>query len=311
MGPSKEAGRPGHRPLKIPGLFLSGLLFGLCVYSGGNVKDLASSIPEKILDWKSSGKDSIYDRRTLFDYMDGGAEVYLAFDFRDVFVRKFADARGNEIHLDIYDMGSSREAFGIFSFDRQDPEAGIGQDSEYAPGLLKFRQGRYFVSITVSGDEKAAEKAVLELGKAVAPKLGPSGEPPDLLKCLPLAGLKKNRTSYFHDAVHLSNRYFVSSENILNLDAATECVLAEYEASPQASATLLFVRYPDAAKAQAAERSFGRAYLPEADASGAARTENKKWVMAKVRGNAVVIVFEAPSKEYADALQSAVRFPIP
>jgi len=275
------------------------------------VKDLASSIPDKVLDWKSSGKDMIYGRPNLFDYMDGGAEVYLAFDFREVFVRKFVDASGNEIHLDIYDMGSSREAFGIFSFDRQDPEAGIGQDSEYGPGLLKFRQGRYFVSITVSGDEKAAEKAVLELGKAVAPKLGPAGEPPDLLKCLPSAGLKKNRTSYFHDAVHLSNRYFVSSENILHLDAATECVFAEYAGGPRESGALLVVRYPDAAKAQAAGLSFLRAYLPEADAAGAARTEAKKWVMARIRANFVAIVFEAPSKDSADALQSAVRFPIP
>jgi hypothetical protein len=288
-----------------------GLILGLFTHSGGNVKDLASSIPGKILDWKSSGKDMIYGRQTLFSYMDGGAEVYLAFDFREVFVRKFADAAGNEINLDIYDMGSSREAFGIFSFDRQDPDAGIGQDSEYGPGLLKFWQGRYFVSVTVSGDEKAAEKAVLELGKAVAPGLGPAGELPDLLKCLPTAGLKKNRTSYFHDAVHLSNRYFVASENILNLDAATECVFAEYAAGPRESGSLLVVRYPDAAKAQAAERSFRGAFLPEADASGAARTENKKWVMVKVRGKFVVIVFEAPSKEYADALQSAVRFPLP
>ena len=288
-----------------------GFLFGLFVHSGGNVKDLASSIPDKVLDWKSSGKDMVYNRKTLFDYMDGGAEVYLAFDFREVFVRKFVDSIGNEINLDVYDMGSSREAFGIFSFDRQDAEAGLGQDSEYGPGLLKFWQGRYFVSITVSGDEKAAEKAVLELGKAVAPKLGPAGEPPDLLKCLPQAGLKKNRTSYFHDAVHLSNRYFVAAENILNLDAATECVLAEYAAGPQESGVLLIAKYPDAVKAQAAGRSFLRNYLPEADALGAARTENKKWVMARVRGNAVVIVFESPSKEYADALQSAVRFSLP
>ncbi len=296
---------------KIRRFVFIGLLLGLFVHSGGNVKDLASSIPDKVLDWKSSGNDRIYDRRTLFDYMDGGAEVYLAFDFREVFVRKFADAAGNEINLDIYDMGSSRDAFGIFSFDRQDPEAGIGQDSEYGPGLLKFRQGRYFVSMTVSGDEKAAEKAVLELGRAVAPKLGPAGEPPDLLKCLPPDGLKKNRTSYFHDAVHLSNRYFVASENILNLDAGTECVFAEYAAGPGESGSLLVVRYPEAARAQAAERSFLRAFLPEADASGAARTENKKWVMAKARGNAVIIVFEAPSKAYADALQSAVRIPTP
>ena len=251
----------------------------------------------------------VYGRDKLFDYMDGGAEVYLAFDFREVFVRKFADAAGNEIALDIYDMGSSGEAFGIFSFDRQDPEAGIGQDSEYGLGLLKFRQGRYFVSITVSGDEKAAEKAVLALGKAVAPKLGPPGELPKLLECLPPAGLKKNRISYFHDAVHLSNRYFVSSENILNLSSATECVLGEYAAGPGESGVLLAVRYSDAVQAQSAGNSFLKVYLPGADASGAARTDKKGWVMVRVRGELLTVVFESTSKEYAAALQSAVRLP--
>ena len=129
--------------------------------------------------------------------MDGGAEVYLAFDFREVFVRKYADADGNEIVLDIYDMGSPAEAFGMFSCDRQDPEAGIGQGSEYGPGLLRFWRGRYFVSITVSGNEDKAEKAVLELGKAVAPLLGPDGAPPDMIKLLPAAGLQGGQDRLF------------------------------------------------------------------------------------------------------------------
>jgi hypothetical protein len=131
--------------------------------AGGVVKDFGPKIPRQILDWKAPGKDAIYDRKTLYDYMDGGAEVYLAFDFREVFVRKYIDAGENEIVLDIYDMGSPAEAFGMFSCDRQDPEAGLGQGSEYGPGLLRFWRGRYFVSITVSGNEDKAEKAVLDL----------------------------------------------------------------------------------------------------------------------------------------------------
>jgi hypothetical protein len=127
---------------------LAFLLLVLNAFPGGNVKDLASSLPDRVLDWKSSGKDMVYDRTTLFDYLDGGAEVYLAFGYKEVLVRKFADATRNEINLDIYDMGTSAEAFGLFSCDRQDPEAGIGQESEYGLGLLRFFQGRYFVSIT-------------------------------------------------------------------------------------------------------------------------------------------------------------------
>jgi hypothetical protein len=273
------------------------------------MRDLAQSIPNKILDWESAGEDAVYDRETIYEYMDGGAEVYLAFDFRTVFVRKYKNPSGEEIALDIYDMGSPAEAFGIFSCDREDPEAGIGQESEYGFGLLRFRQGRFFVSITAAGDEKRAEKAILELGKAVAPLLGPAGPAPELLESLPEPGLKKDRTSYFHAAVNLNNRFFISSENILGLGRDTDCVFAEYASSPEETANLLIVRYPDEARAKAAHGAFLRAYLPEAGPDSAAPAENKKWTLARARRNYLAVVFDAPSKEYAETRYSAIRFP--
>jgi len=273
------------------------------------VKDFGPQIPRQVLDWKSSGRDAVYDRRTLYDYMDGGAEVYLAFDFREVFVRKYADAEENELNLDIYDMGSPAEAFGMFSCDRQDPEAGIGQGSEYGPGLLRFWRGRYFVSITVSGNEDKAEKAVLELGKAVAPLLGPDGALPEMLKLLPSAGLRPEKTAYFHNHVHLSNRYFVAAENILNLDEKTDCLFAEYRSGKGESALLLVVRYAGADKAKAAVSSFLRSFLPGADADGAALTKDRKWSMIKTRENVVAVVFEGTSKDYAGRLAEAVLRP--
>ncbi len=273
------------------------------------MKDFGPRIPKQVLDWKASGPDAVYDRKTLYDYMDGGAEVYLAFDFREVFVRKYADAAENELNLDIYDMGSPAEAFGMFSCDRQDPEAGIGQGSEYGPGLLRFWRGRYFVSITVSGNEDKAEKAVLELGKAVAPLLGPDGGPPEMLELLPSAGLRPEKTAYFHNHVHLSNRYFVASENILNLDEKTECLFAEYGSGTGESALLLVVRYPDADKARAAFASFLRSFLPGADADGAALTGSGKWSMIKARENVLAVVFEGTSKDYAGRLAEAALRP--
>lgn len=272
------------------------------------MKDLAQSIPRKILDWESAGQDAVYDRKTIYDYMDGGAEVYLAFDFRNAFVRKYKSPAGEEIALDIYDMGSPEEAFGVFSCDREEPEAGIGQESEYGYGLLRFRQGRFFVSITAAGDDKKAEKAILELGKAVAPLLGPPGPVPDLLKCLPESGLKENRTSYFHAVVNLNNRFFISSENILGLGKDTDCVFAEYEASPAESGYLLIVRCPDEVRSRAACDSFLKAYLREAGPDAAALTENGKWTMARVHRNYLAVVFEASPKEYAETLHSAIRF---
>jgi hypothetical protein len=277
----------------------------LMTFAGGAVKDFGPKIPRQILDWKASGGDAVYDRKTLFGYMDGGAEVYLAYDFREVFVRKYADADENEIALDIYDMGSPAEAWGMFSIDRQDPPAGLGQDSEYGLGLLRFRRGRFFVSITVSGDEAKAEKAVLELGSKVAPLLGPDGPPPGMLDLLPVRGRKPRSDCYFHDAVHLNNRFFVASDNILNLDAKTDCVLAEYAEGDADFGILLMVRYPDAGKAAAAAASFRKTFLPEADAEGAALTENKNWTLIKSKDAMLAVVFDASSKDYAGRLAAA------
>lgn len=271
--------------------------------------DLGPAIPKKILDWQATGRDMVYDRTTLFDYMDGGAEVYLAFDFKQAFVRKYKGPAREEIALDIYDMGSPEEAFGIFSCDRQDPDAGIGQESEYGPGLLRFRQGRYFVSVTAAGDDQKSEKAILELGKTVAPLLGPPGTPPAILKCLPEAGLKNERISYFHSVINLNNRLFVAAENILNLDARTDCVFAEYAAAVTESAKLLFIRYPDESLAQAAERSFRASYPPKGLPAGAAQAENRTLTMIRAKKRYVAVVFDAPSKEFAERLHSAVRYP--
>ncbi len=175
---------------------------------GGTMKDLQSAIPDDIRGWTSEGEDVLYDRETLYDYMNGGAEVYLAFDLRDVFARRYRGEGTDEIILDIYRMGSSAEAFGIFSCDREDPTARIGQASEYGYGLLRFWQGKCFVSIVASGDHEVAEEAILDLGRAVAAVVGPDEPGPELLGILPAEGLIPDRISYFHSNIIVARGMF-------------------------------------------------------------------------------------------------------
>ncbi len=274
--------------------------------AGGAVTDFGQSIPKTLGAWEAREADRVYDRKTIFDYMDGGAEVFLAFDFREVWTRRYAGLDGRDLTLDIYDMGSPAEAFGIFSCDREDPDAGIGQESEYGFGLLRYWQGRFFVTVTASGEDEESRKAVLDVGRAAVGRLGPPGPKPDLVDTLPAASLLADRTSFFHSNVNLNNRYFVASDNILNLDRSTDCVFAEYEAAAGEAGRILVVRYPDSAKAEAARRSFLAAYLPEAGPDGLARTENKKWVLALRKESVLIVVFEAPDPDWARALASSV-----
>jgi hypothetical protein len=271
--------------------------------------DFSRLVPTRIGGWSAAGKDAVYDRKTLYDYMDGGAEVYLAFDFRQVFVRKYAGPGGKEISLDIYDMGTPAEAYGIFSCDREDPDAGIGQDSSYGYGLLRLRQGPYFAVVMSPDEGKDIDTAVLAIGKAVLPHLGPAGPNPPLLDLLPKEGLKSGRTSYFHSEINLNNRFFIASENILGLEKGTDCVFAEYGPEKESDGSLLIVAYPDWPKAETAFRSFLAGYMPEGKETGIARTESGRWTLARIRERYVAIVFDAPTRERAEALQSAIALP--
>ena len=275
---------------------------------GGDMKNLYQSLPKQIMDWKAKGQDEIYNRKTLFDYINGGAELYLTYDFQEVFSRRFTGPDQNEIVLDIYDMGSSAEAFGIYSSECEDEEAGIGQDSEYGGGLLRFWQDRFFISILSLGDDRKARTTVLELGKTVARAIGSIGSEPALLRSLPDNGLIKNRIRYLHSHIPLNNHYFIASENILNLNRETDCVLAEYQVNNKDTYYLLLIQYEDAARAKEAYEKFLKIYMPEAVETGYAQMENQKWTMAKLDKNMLAVTFEAPDTVRASKLLSAIKY---
>ena len=272
-----------------------------------DVNECGLSLPTELGAWRANEEDASYDRATLYDYMNGGAEVYLSFDYKRVCVRRYLGPDENEIALDVYDMGSSAEAYGVFSVSIEDPEAGIGQGSEFGAGLLKFWKGKYFVSIVNMGIDDTADQMLLEIGRAVDAAIPNTGPKPEMLQLLPSVGLDERHSSYFHSNVILSNRFFVAAENVLKLTDETNCVFGEYGESGDAGSVLI-VRYPDAASADEGHSAFIRGYLPETDGSSPFQTESGNWTYSRRTGEYVSIVFEAPSAERAIELQSSIEF---
>jgi len=287
-------------------LLVTPLLVTLLCCGGEGVNESDLSLPEQVGAWRVVEEDALYDRETLYDYMNGGAEVYLSFDFRDVRVRRFLGPNDEEIVLDVYDMGSSPEAFGIFSTSIEDPEVGLGQGSEFGAGLLKFWKGNYFVSVLNMGVDEETDDLLLEIGKAVDAAITSSGPLPGLLGSLPTEGLDERQTSFFHSDVVLNNRYFIATENVLQLTDETNCVFAEYGNAGE-NGKLLIIEYGNTAWAEEAYNEFLRTYLPEAGDDHLHRLESGDWVIARRDDRFVSIVFEAPSEERAVELLSQVE----
>lgn len=263
------------------------------------------NIPKEMNGWIVDGEVRTYDRKTLFKYIDGGAELYLAYRFRKVYVYRYTKAGEPDIIMDIYDMGTPEDAFGVFTSEREADEIGIGQASEYETGLLRFFKGRFFVSILTHEETPQSRKTVFSLARAVAGSIQIVGEKPKLVLSLPQQGLIERSIRYFHDPTLLNLHYYVAEENILLLDVHTEAVLARY-AIEEEKPYLLLIRYPSTQHAKKAFNRFLNAYMPDA-VQGVVQTENGKWTGADQHSAFLAIVFDASSEGYVRSLLEAVR----
>lgn len=270
---------------------------------GGERMGPGISWPAASEGWRWDGKEEIYEAREIFDYIDGAGEVYLAYNFKNLTVRQFEKKGHPRIVAELYDMGSPNDAYGIFSLDRQDEEAGIGQGSEFGGGQLRFWKGRFFVSIYADGEGPDAGETILAFGRAVAGSVRSADPPPKLIRALPdgKMGLVEKSIRYLHSHILLNQRFFIATENILRLTPQTEVVLAQYLRTGK-KIHLLLVRYPDAKEAATALQGFKAAYMPEASEQGLLRTEEGRWTSARRVNEFILIVFGASSGREADEL---------
>jgi hypothetical protein len=272
----------------------------------GPLDALHAVLPEKIQEWKAvKEEDRSFDPVTIFDYIDGAGEVYRAYNMQKCISRRYTTLNGPPIVLDIFDMGSSEDAFGVFTHDQDGEALDIGQGALYRPGWLSFWKDRFFVSIYAEEETAAAEKTVSDLGRVVASLIQGQGPKPRILLNLPQEGLQPRSTRFLHHYVILNYHFYLADKNILNLGPQTDAVLARYLLS-QEDARLLLVHYPTKGKAAEAHTSFLTHYIPDADPTGVAKLESGKWSAADVKGTLLAVVLESDTRKLAVSLLKRV-----
>jgi hypothetical protein len=257
--------------------------------------------------WTWNQEDLAFDRATLFNHIDGGAEVYLAYNFQRAFVHRYVKAGQPDIVVEVYQMGSSADAFGVFSLERQDPEVGIGQGSEFGGSLLRFWKGRYFVSVLGEGEGKDLEAAVLGFGRALAASIKETGEPPKMLGYLPdLPWLSSSDKLFFVRSHILLNKYFfISHENLLKLASDVQAVFARYPQEKN-KIRVLIARYPTQARAASAFASFRSAYMSDADRNNMVRMEDQTWTKSEHYREFIIVVFGTSLQFQAEGLIQSI-----
>ena len=133
---------------------------------------------------KPQGEPSFYKPDTLYQYIDGGADVYLLYDFQLLLHQDFK-AGAADMTADVYDMGRPEDAFGIYSAERS-PNYNyipVGAEGYRSKGVLNFFQDRYYVKLSGSGASVDAQ--LDQLARTLSTRIGGSRSGPPLLVKLP------------------------------------------------------------------------------------------------------------------------------
>lgn len=271
-----------------------------------NVTELTKELPLEINGWKKS-RPIIYTPGNLYDYIDGGAELYISYNFINMAAQKYIKKEDDEISVDIFNMGNSFSAFGVFAHSRESVDHSIAPlvESEYDGGLLTFWKGNYYVSIMAYPETEEKKKTVLSLGRSISGLIKEESRKPPLIKRMPGENLAAESIRYFFHHAWLNSHYYISDRNILHIGKGTEAVLARYRDGTSAYFVLL-ISYPDRIRAESARQSFMKYFLPDAR-QGVQRRADGRWTGCRQEGNLIIIVLAAPGEAIVNNLLTSIK----
>jgi hypothetical protein len=185
--------------------------------------------------WTLVDQEYRYDRDNLWEYINGAAELFLTYQFRELIVADFEQGDG-AISVSVYDMGRPLDAFGVFESEKP-AEAEVLKDIGSAAVLQAPYQGlllkdRFYVKIEAGGGDVSANALKGALTDVAQGLPGDNGLPAQLA-ALPEEGRVPGSVAY-------------AGANFLGFEDLRACLYADYKTADTGEYRL-FVMKPNPA----------------------------------------------------------------
>lgn len=230
-------------------------LLGSFLWSSSEDQEKASgliSLLPELDSWSMKEKPESYYPENLFEYINGAAEIYLAFEFKELIVaQQQKDQSEKNVAVEIYDMGNEINAFGIYSAERYPDNQFIkmGLQGYLEAGTLNFLVDRYYIKLLCFECEDQSEEVLKAFSQEIVEKVGQTGSLPPLLNAFPSKGIQPNSENFvlrnFMGYSFLHNGY--SAKYKLN-GLEFDCFIAE--GKDEADAAEMLQKYLEAKKSQ-------------------------------------------------------------
>lgn len=188
----------------------------LYVSSHSPAQDIFKLLPKsnELKGWTYKSEPRIFANNQLWEYIDGGADVYIDYGFQKVATVELENAKRN-IVVDLYDMKSMEGAFGMYARERARTYhfISIGAGGYHEGVALNFYQSNYYVKLTAFTDDQPCQAALLKLAQLLSQKIGANKKAPSSLALFPEKNKMKFTENYdaksFLDRSELRESYSV------------------------------------------------------------------------------------------------------
>ena len=182
---------------------------------------------DELKGWEPDGKPRKAKGDELFLLINGGADIYHEYGFRQTVYQAYKDETGSRLNLEVYEMECPESAFGIFTFktSKEGKSIEVGHEGWMEEYFLNFWKGNYLITIIGLDSEQKTVDGLMEIAEAIDGKIEVSGQKPDIINYLPEEDLTENGITYLKGQLGLFNQYVFDTKNIFGVK---EGILGEY-----------------------------------------------------------------------------------
>ena len=154
----------------------------------------------EIAGWKQSGEIQTFTPKTLFEYINGAADLYIMYDFQELKVAEYQNEKKGSVTVEVYEHETPTHAFGIYSQERL-PNANfinIGAQGYIENNVLNFLIGPYYVKMSSYHTGAEDREILLAFANKMSESLGARGTLPPILSSFPEEGKRKNSEKFIN-----------------------------------------------------------------------------------------------------------------
>ncbi len=202
--------------------------------------------------WTKDEKTRRFVRANLYDYIDGGAELFLEFGFEDLIVQDYRK-ESQEISLEVYRMENGEAALGIYLMKcgQETPHPEIPARNSADKLQFLVLKNNYLLMINNFKGEEALIPVMITLGQNTLERIS-EGAPVEILSLLPPENLIPGTQRLIRGPLALQSIFTLGEGDILRLKRSIFGISGQYESEGGSRNTRIIVAYPSHEDAQEA-----------------------------------------------------------